>query len=413
MQKKKVVVVSSGLKCYREYLFKELISEFRVWLISDQEASWENQYVEGVTVVPDYKPETIYQTALQISSKFDFDGLFSWNEQCVVATNDAAERLGLPAPGEAAIRACKDKSLGRIILSKNGVLQPHSKYCRTLKEATEFTNSAKFPLVVKPKAMGASIGVIKVSNQEELIDAFSFTMGLSVENEINDVAGVIVEEFIDGEEISIDGAVTNGKYEIVCIARKTVGLPPYFEEVAHTVSNCDPLYANRELFHLLQKAHSSIGFKCGVTHTEVKICDRGLVIIEINGRIGGDLISYIGSLVTDRKVGCIAARVAVGYMGNIGIIKQGVELHSKIEFIYPDFDMIYNDIEISNSYADFNGKLKFIKMRSSGDILRYPPNGFLPRAAALISVSNSYSETHEMIRHAKGFIRIDGEEFGA
>src|SRR5262249_60855178 len=83
--------------------------------------------------------------------------------------------------------------------------------------------------------------------------------------------GVLVEELVDGPELSIDGAVVAGQYLPFCLAHKQLGLPPYFEEVGHLVDGADPLLADADLRQVLEETHRAPGLPYGITHTQVPL----------------------------------------------------------------------------------------------------------------------------------------------
>src|SRR4029079_7443904 len=82
---------------------------------------------------------------------------------------------------------------------------------------------------------------------------------------------VLVEEYLTGEEISVDAAVHGGRPLPLFLARKEVVYPPSFEEVGHLVSAGDPLLRDESLLRILQDAHDELAFSAGVPHTEFNL----------------------------------------------------------------------------------------------------------------------------------------------
>jgi len=87
---------------------------------------------------------------------------------------------------------------------------------------------------------------------------------------------------------------------------------PYFEEVGHIVDAADPLLADPGLAAVLAAAHRALGFTDGITHAEFKLTGDGPVVIEVNARLGGDLIPYLGMRASGIDPGLAAAAVACG-----------------------------------------------------------------------------------------------------
>jgi hypothetical protein len=96
------------------------------------------------------------------------------------------------------------------------------------------------------------------------------------------------------------------------LARKQVGYPPYFEELGHVVDAADPLLSDDDVLHVLRHAHSALGFTDGMTHTELKLTPAGPMIVEVNARLGGGLIPYLGMRASGMDPGLAAAAVACG-----------------------------------------------------------------------------------------------------
>lgn len=83
--------------------------------------------------------------------------------------------------------------------------------------------------------------MIRVDTPEELPDAYAFAAQaarLGAEG-----TEVLVEEYLDGPEVGVECVTYQGTTTVVAVTRKTVGLPPYFEEIAHAVDAADPLLA--------------------------------------------------------------------------------------------------------------------------------------------------------------------------
>ncbi len=96
-------------------------------------------------------------------------------------------------------------------------------------------------MVLKPRGMGASIGVVRAGSPAELDAAFEVAEHAGHGGSPSYEGGVLVEEMITGPEISVDGAVCDGEYRPMFVAHKQVGLAPYFEEIGHVVDAADPL----------------------------------------------------------------------------------------------------------------------------------------------------------------------------
>ncbi|MEG1965816.1 MAG: ATP-grasp domain-containing protein, partial [Oscillospiraceae bacterium] len=102
---------------------------------------------------------------------------------------------------------------------------------------------------------------------------------------------VIVEEFMDGEEISVETLSIDGKCHIIQITDKLTTGTPHFVEMGHS----QPTHHSQEMVAKINKitneANYAVGIKNGPSHTEIIITKEGPKIVELGARLGGDCIT--------------------------------------------------------------------------------------------------------------------------
>ncbi|GAA1267361.1 ATP-grasp domain-containing protein [Kitasatospora nipponensis] len=310
-----LLLVATGMRSYREYLLRSISSEFRVHLFHTVEPSWEKEYLSGWTVVPDtYDGPGMAAAAAELHAHSPFDGVLCWDEARIHAASHIAEALKLPNGDPAVIWRLRDKAQTRQALAAAGLPQPASIPVTTEQEAVLAAERIGYPVILKPRGFGASVGVIKVDDPAGLARGFAFTSAATLPDPIfyNSDEPYLVEEFVSGEEISVDATVRGGVLTPLFVGRKQVGYPPYAEEIGHSVDAADPLLADEGFARLLSDIHAALGFTDGWTHSEFMLTAEGPKLIEVNGRLGGDLIPYLGRLATGIDPGLAAARVACG-----------------------------------------------------------------------------------------------------
>ena len=184
-----------------------------------------------------------------------------------------AEQMNLPGNTyEAALRA-HDKYLMREALVAAGVDCPQSgEHCA-------------LPLIVKPTDRSGSLGVRKVERQEDLEDAIRNARELSLAGE------VIVEEYIEGREISVETISQDGHHFPLQITDKVTTNAPHFVELAHYQPSSLSADMQTRIFAITCRALDALGLTNGAAHSEYRITDTGrIVVMEIGGRMGGDFI---------------------------------------------------------------------------------------------------------------------------
>ncbi|MQY35025.1 D-alanine--D-alanine ligase [Streptomyces sp. RB17] len=383
-----ILVVGSGVQRYREYLLSSA-GKHPVWLLDAAEPGWQLAHVTGHTVVPQLHPErmtpdvpALVEAARQVAAERPVAGVMSYDETLVVATAHIAEALELPGLTVAGALNCRDKSRTRALLTQAGLVQPGFAFVTDLAAAREAAAGFGYPVVVKPRGMGASIGVVRVEDEAALDSAFATAEQAGRAGNPDFEGGVLVEEMLTGPEISIDGAVLNGEYRPMFVAHKSVGLEPYFEETGHTVSADDPLLTDPVLLDTLERAHRALGVSTGMTHTEVKFSSRGPAIVEVNARLGGDLIPYVGRLATGIDPADVAVETARGRAADLTPARIATV---GIRFCYPPVDGTVAAVTLP-APGSTPGLLEAEQITPDGAALRLPPGGYanLSRYALLV-----------------------------
>jgi biotin carboxylase len=270
-----------------------------------------------------------------LHARTPLSGVLCWDEARIHAAAHVAGALGLRNGNPEIIMRMRDKGQTRAALDSAGVAQPRSVPVRTLDEAAEAAERIGYPVVLKPRDLGASLGVARVDGPEQLASTFRFTWHTRgpEAQPLGPDGSVLVEECVIGQEISVDSVVQDGTLTPLFVARKVVGYPPYAEEVGHYVHGDDPLLNDPAIVEILRESHAALGFRDGCTHTEIMMTAGGPKIIEINGRIGGDVIPYIGRLATGIDAGVVAASVACGLPLDLTRTRGRV---AGVRFFYPE-----------------------------------------------------------------------------
>ena len=399
-----LIVVGSGERMYREYILRSVAERYRLWLMHTQEPSWESVYVDGHTVVDNTSPELLSAAALALAAQRRVTGVFCYDEGLVWPAAHAATALGLPGNGPEAIRRCRDKRGTRDALERAGVPQPASACVATFDEAAAAAADIGYPVVLKPRGLAGSKGVQRADDPDELQDAYRAASSASYPGVPTYEAGVLVEEYVEGPEISVDAVFYEGRCTPMVIARKQVAFDPFFEEVGHVVDAADPLFDDRELLDLLERSHDALGFRYGVTHTEFKLTPRGMRLLEVNARLGGDLIPHLGELAAGVDPALAAADAIAGRRP---APRPRLAKVAAIRFLYPSVDMEAESTEVVA--GDWPASIREAKaMAAPGDILRLPPRGYLSRYGFVIAVADSAADALADLEHAERIVVIEG-----
>ena len=181
-----------------------------------------------------------------------------------------------------AVEATRNKAMLRELLDRAGLPTVPWRIVTAVDELRAFREKVGGTVVVKPVSGAGSEGVHLVASDEDVEHAFGHADGIGRD-------GVLAEQYAGGQEYSVESMSVDGRHEIAAVTRKTVTGAPYFVEMAHVQPCCPPEYRD-SIADVVARMLNALGHRHGPAHTELKIDDDGLRIIESQIRLGGDQI---------------------------------------------------------------------------------------------------------------------------
>ena len=178
-----------------------------------------------------------------------------------------------------------DKSLMIKAFKKYGVPIPWYYDIESFESLEPLKGKIVFPCIIKPTDNAGSHGVLKVNDFEELMANYEYSHSNSRNGK------VIVEEYLEGPEVSVEVMVVNGNVHILQITDKITTGAPHFVEMGHTQPSHLPNDIQERIRKVAEMACKSIGIDKGPAHVEMKVTNRGPVMIELGARMGGDNIT--------------------------------------------------------------------------------------------------------------------------
>ncbi|HEX6839443.1 MAG TPA: ATP-grasp domain-containing protein [Polyangia bacterium] len=211
----------------------------------------------------------------------------------------AAERLGLRGNSVGAATTARNKRLMREALARGGVAHPRFAVFDAADEPARAWGELaaagwQFPVVVKPLLCSASRGVIRADDEDSLAAAWWRLHALlqtPALRAVEDPDGqrVLVEAFVPGDEVALEGILSDGLLTPLALFDKPDPLDgPYFEETIYVTPSRHAATVQRAIERTTAMACAALGLRHGPVHAELRVGPAGPVVIEVAARsIGG------------------------------------------------------------------------------------------------------------------------------
>lgn len=221
---------------------------------------------------------------VSLCEKIGITGVVATTELTIWPASYVAEKLGLLGNGELVSRKITDKSIIREKVKEVRDLYQPQYWVYKENGTLEVTS---YPVLVKPIAAGGKRGVCVVNSEEEL------PLALMEAIRVSKVEGALVEEFLaGGQEYSVESLSYKGKHFVLQVTQKDSSGPPHCVELGHHQPADISYEMRKKVDAVIADTLSAAGVTNGPCHTEIKIIDNKIYLIEINGRPGGDHIAF-------------------------------------------------------------------------------------------------------------------------
>ena len=280
-----------------------------------------------------------YEGTCAVVDKYGIDAIVTAaTDKPLVMMARVAEKYGFPFYSAETAQWSTDKFQMKQRFMEGGVPCAKGRLVKSVEEVEDF----EYPVIIKPRDNSGSRGVKLSRSKEELAASMSEAF------EVSRLDTVLVEEFIDGPEYSIESLHYDGKSEVIQFTEKKTTEFPYNVELGHI----QPANISEENQQKIREIVSLIGkalqFENCPSHTELKINERGIYVIETSPRLGGD---YITSTLTP--------------------LSTGVNLEDQLLHI-----ALGDEIEIQPKQVQYSG-VRFFAFEEGRDIKNVPDAGFV------------------------------------
>jgi carnosine synthase len=356
--------------------------DIKVVVLNKEKVEWAKPLVDHWILADTFN----HKESLQAVQKFmithptvKIEGAVTFWEDDVLLTSKIIDKFNFIGIPHSIAQKARNKFMFRSFCSQNNLPVPQFKLIRTDADLEEVIKTFKFPLVVKPTYGSSSAFVIKTENKDELRDAYLYARkGLStqVESALSDGMDILVEEYIDGDEVDIDILIQNGRIKFVSISDNDKTAEPFFIETGFSTPSSLPEDDQEALKRMADETLEKLNIQNGCLHYEAKMTKTGPYPIEVNLRLGGDEVYSF--MKTAWKVDMIehACKIALGiYFPKIEKPDEPYRYLAGSDFMVEDSGIIsYLEIDPEIKKKKYLGEVQVFK--KIGDPIFAPPEGF-------------------------------------
>lgn len=207
----------------------------------------------------------------------------------------ASAALGLAQNSPQAAEAARDKLLMRTLMSQGGAPCPIFRPFYLRDDPAEIAGQISYPCVLKPTRLSGSRGVIRADTPAEFVAAFQRLKRMLLQEGNSEQETVfLVEDFIPGFEVALEGLLTHGQLKVLALFDKPDPLDgPFFEETIYVTPSRLSDETQTAIAHCVAVAARSLGLQEGPVHAELRVNEQGPCMLEIAGRSIGGLCSTV------------------------------------------------------------------------------------------------------------------------
>jgi len=260
---------------------------------SEQASTFAGANPAGLLTLDFKNPERAADDVHVFARTQPIQGVVGVDDDTAIVAAAIAERLKLKGNPMHAAEAARDKHRQRQLLADANVPIPRFALHLLSEDAAELATTIRYPCVLKPLRLSASRGVIRADNPQGFIKAHSRLKAILAQPEAaacgEPAWHYLVEEFIPGYEVALEGLVVNRRLHVLAIFDKPDPLDgPFFEETIYLTPSRVPAPLQAAIRDCADRAVRAVGIVEGPVHAELRYNERGPWLIELAARpIGG------------------------------------------------------------------------------------------------------------------------------
>ncbi|MEU0084531.1 ATP-grasp domain-containing protein [Streptomyces sp. NPDC006274] len=298
-----------------------------------------------------------------------FDGVITSCDYYLRTAARVAGRLELPGPTPESVENACRKDATRRVLAEAGLPGPRFAVCAEWAGAAAAARDIGYPLVLKPVDLCAGMFVRRVDDEAALAHAYRALAAFPVNarGQRRDPV-VLLEELLDGPEVSVETVSYGGAVHVVGVTDKSVGGAPAFIETGHMFPAALDPADTQAVEETARRALKALGLDGVVAHTEIKLTTDGPRLVEVNPRPAGNRITELIRHVTGIDLAAACVDVALGREPDLRRHATGLT-SAAIGFLVPDQDGVLEAVDGADTVHAADGLLE-LQLADPGKAVR-------------------------------------------
>ncbi len=275
-----------------DFLAAARVLDTEVVVASERRQAMSEMIGDRALVIDLRRPEAAAEAIVARAQETPLDAVLGVDEQGVLVAALAASRLGLVHNPAEAVAASRDKIAMRRAFAAAGVPQPDYRVAGPEADVAELAREVGLPCVVKAVSLSASRGVIRADDPSAAKVASDRVRAILAEAGDRPDAPLLVERYVPGVEVAVEGLLQGGSLEILAVFDKPDPLEgPYFEETIYVTPSRLPAGTLDAVSRRTIEAAAALGLMEGPIHAELRIDRDSVWVLELAARSIGGLCS--------------------------------------------------------------------------------------------------------------------------
>ncbi len=395
-QQKSIIIIGAGvlqvpaIKIARELGLFSIVFDYNIEALG-------MKFADLPVVVSTRDIEGCVRSAKSIAENHRIDAVITVGTDASSTVAAVQAALDLPGNRFEDAYAATNKIKMRQRFAEHNIPQPNFYPVWTYDDALEAFNKLQKPVVVKPVDNMGSRGCMKIEKEGTLRNGFNRAKSASTSGE------VILEEYMDGPELSIDMLIYGDEIFVTGVADRVIEYPPFFIEMGHIMPSILPQEQLDDAIDVMKRGIRALNLKMGAAKGDIKITKDGAKVGEIAARLSGGFMSAF----------------TYPFASGVNLIKNAIDI--SLGMPPSDLKPKWNKVSVEKAFLPGSGIVESIEgldealsiegvkeifMRAKvGDILTSPTNN-LEKAGNIITVADTRDEALSIANKVIDTIKI-------